>query len=629
MPARGPFPCARYRELESRTGALIFATDSELGRIPRIRGIISAMKLAGLWATCLLFVVLTLHAEHTVDDFFRDFTAEWVQGNPDLATSSRYFEGLVQDRLERQLTPLTTDYRRSRIQLARRGLSELARFDRSRMSESQGLSADLMQWQLRIVSEEEPYLDYTFPLEQMNGANVELVDSLIVAHSVLTERDAENYLAALKQVSRRIDEAVAESRRLASKGIIPPNFILEVTIEQMTEFIDPPPAENPFVTVFAKKLEEIPEMTAKRRDELRSSAEKTLINRVYPAWKKAIQELQSQIPASTSDPGLWRFKGGDAAYAYFLRKYTTTNLTAEEIHAIGLREVTRIEGEMDSILRQLGYTQGAIRDRMQKVAASLQYPDPRTEESREQIMRDIEAILRDAEVRSAQLFDVRPKAKVIAQPFPSFIEDNAAASYNSPAPDGSRPGVFQYPRRVNNMTKFGLKSTVYHETIPGHHLQIALAVENPTLPRFRQIRAFGGISAYTEGWALYAERLAAESGWYDGDPEGLLGQLDNELFRARRLVVDTGLHAMHWTRQQAIDYGIEASEVERYVVFPGQACSYMIGELKIIELREKARKALGDRFSLTEFHDEILGAGPVPLETLAHQVDLWIKRRQD
>jgi len=175
---------------------------------------------------------------------------------------------------------------------------------------------------------------------------------------------------------------------------------------------------------------------------------------------------------------------------------------------------------------------------------------------------------------------VRPKSRIVAQPFPTFREANAAANYNAPAPDGSRPGVFQFPRRIENMTKFGLRSIVYHETVPGHHFQIGLQVENKDLPRFRQIGAFGGISALTEGWGLYAERLASESGWYGDDLEGQLGQLYYELFRARRLVVDTGLHAKKWTRQQAIDYGIEASEIERYVVYPGQACSYMMGELK-------------------------------------------------
>jgi uncharacterized protein (DUF885 family) len=174
------------------------------------------------------------------------------------------------------------------------------------------------------------------------------------------------------------------------------------------------------------------------------------------------------------------------------------------------------------------------------------------------------------------------------------------------------------------MTKFMLRSTVYHETVPGHHFQIALELEDPNLPRFRQIRAFGGISAFTEGWGLYAEHLAAESGWYTDDLDGLLGELDSELFRARRLVVDTGIHSKHWTRQQAIDYGIEPSEVERYVVYPGQACSYMLGELKIIELREKARKALGDRFSLKKFHDLVFETGSVPLDILERQLDTYI-----
>src|SRR5262249_36585320 len=217
-------------------------------------------------------------------------------------------------------------------------------------------------------------------------------------------------------------------------------------------------------------------------------------------------------------------------------------------------------------------------------------------------MADVEQILRDGERRAQSLFDQRPKAAVIAQPFPRFRESNAAANYNSPAPDGSRPGIFQIPLRPERMTKFGLRSLIYHETVPGHHFQIALQVENTSLPRFRQIGAFGNISALVEGWGLYAERLAAESGWYEGGLEGRLRQLESELFRARRLVVDTGIHAKHWTRQQAIDYGIEPSEVERYVVYPGQACSYMIGELKITELREKARKALGEKFSLNRFH---------------------------
>jgi uncharacterized protein (DUF885 family) len=243
-------------------------------------------------------------------------------------------------------------------------------------------------------------------------------------------------------------------------------------------------------------------------------------------------------------------------------------------------------------------------------------------------MADIDVMIRDAEKRADALFDRRPKAPVIAQPYPEFRWASAAASYSAPPLDGSRPGIYQMPLRPDYMTRFGLRTLVYHETVPGHHFQIALSVEDRNLPRFRQVRAFGGMSAVSEGWALYAERLVAEEGWYDGDLEGRLGQLDAELFRARRLVVDTGLHAMRWTRQQAIDYGIEASEVERYVVYPGQACSYKVGQLEIIRLRDHARTVLGPRFLAREFHNVVLGAGVVPLAVLAREVEAYIRSKQ-
>ena len=559
----------------------------------------------------------------TIDDFFRAFTDEWVRGNPDLAASTRYFTGEEQDRLDRELTPETEAYSRSRIQLARRGLTELAKFDRSKLTETQRVSADLMQWQLDNTAREEPYLDYSYPLQQMNGANVNLVETLTVRRQAATEKDAANYVAALGQVATRMREAVAESRRLAGKNIIPPRFILNATVKQMQSFADPSPAQNPLVTTFVQKMEAGKSIPEARRAELAAQAEKIVGIQIYPAWKQAVAELQSQLPRSNDDAGLWRLKGGAEAYAYDLRRYTTTDMTANQIHQIGLDEVARIEKEMDAILRGMGRTEGSLNQRIEKLKQDLGYPQ--TEQGRTLIMADVEKILRDGERRSAALFDHTPKSPVVAQPFPRFREANAAANYNSPAPDGSRPGVFQIPLRPERMTKFGLRSLVYHETVPGHHFQIALQVENKDMPRFRQLRVLGGISAHSEGWGLYAERLAAESGWYDADPEGLLGQLDSSLFRARRLVVDTGIHAKQWTRQQAIDYGIEASEVERYAVYPGQACSYMIGQLKIVELRERAKKALGDKFSLREYHDLVLDIGTVPLEILERQVDAWIR----
>ncbi len=561
----------------------------------------------------------------TLDDFFRDFTADWVRRDPSLATSTRYFTGDEQDRLERQLTPQTREWKRDRIQRARRGIAELRGFNRAALTDAQRISADLMEWQLNEYVREEPYLDYSFPLQQMNGANVDLVETMTVRHPLATERDAENYVAALGDVRVRMEEAIAEAQRLEAKNnAVPPKFILQATAKQMQGFTDPSPGQNPFVTALADKMNAIKSLPDAKREQLRAAAEKLVGEQIYPAWKKAIELLRAQQARATDDAGLWRLKGGAAAYTYFLHHFTTTNLTAAQVHEIGLQQVAHLEGEMDALLKRLGRTQGPVKNRIDKLDLDMRYPNPASEESRAQIMRDIDGILGDAQKRAALLFDLVPKTPVIAQPFPRFREANAAANYNSPAPDGSRPGIFQYPRRIEKMTKFGLRSTVYHETVPGHHFQIALQVEDKSLPRFRQIRAFGGISALTEGWGLYAERLAGESGWYGDDIEGRLGELNSELFRARRLVVDTGLHAMKWTRQQGIDYGIEASEVERYAVYPGQACSYMIGELKIVELREKAKKALGDKFSLREFHNVVLRTGMVPLDILERQVDGYI-----
>ena len=513
-------------------------------------------------------------------------------------------------------------YRLETIRAALDGLVELAKFDRDALNGSQRVSADMMRWQLENVVDDEPFLDYEFPLEQMSGVNVNLPNQLTVVQPVATPRDAENYVARLAQIDERMAEAITESERQAAAGVLPPRFILTATIEQMRRFVAPPPPENPLVTTLRDKAAAIAVLDAARRDELLAAATTVVADEVYPAWAAAIAVLEAQRPQATDAAGLGRFPRGAELYRERLRNYTTTSLTAEEIHAIGLAEVARIEAEMDRLFRGLGYTEGSIKEREERLAAASSYPN--TPEGRRQIMADIDGILADALARTATSFDVRPVTPVIAQPYPEFRWDNAAASYTPPPSDRSRPGIFQMPLRPSQLTRFALRSLVYHETVPGHHFQIALAIENENLPAFRRVRALGGLSASSEGWALYAERFAAEDGWYDGDVAGQLGQLSDALFRARRLVVDTGLHAMGWTREQAIAYGIEASEVERYVVNPGQACAYMIGQLKIVELRERARAALGDRFSLRDFHRVVLGVGVVPLEILEREVDAYI-----
>ncbi|MDP2379723.1 MAG: DUF885 domain-containing protein, partial [Pseudohongiella sp.] len=478
--------------------------------------------------------------------------------------------------------------------------------------------------QLQMIVEGEPFEDFDFPLQQMSGANVNLINQLTVVHPLRSLSDMDNYLLRLQQVDDRMAEALAQSRLMAERGVIPPSFILNATLEQMSRFVVGSAQDNPLTTTLISKTANLPEITEAQRTEYANRAAAIVQQEIYPAWQSAIETLQAQQARATADAGLWRFPDGEAIYAYQLRRYTTTDYTADEIHEIGLREVARIETEMDGLLRQLGLTDGSIQDRVATLRERLAYSND--DAGREQIMRDIDVMLADALVRSASgLFDRMPKADVIAQPYPRFRWDNAAASYTAPPLDGSRPGIFQMPLRPSRLTNFALRSLVYHETVPGHHFQIALVGEDPNLPKFMQTRAFGGSAASSEGWALYAEQLANEYGWYEGDIEGLLGQLDSALFRARRLVVDTGLHAKGWTREQAIDFGIEASEIERYVVMPGQATSYMVGQLRITELREKARAALGDKFEIAQFHNVVLGLGVVPLPVLERAVDAYIE----
>jgi uncharacterized protein (DUF885 family) len=582
-----------------------------------ITGFIGALPLA------ISLVQAQTTQPQAIERFFENFTAEWVRANPNLAISTGYFTGDEQRLLEQQLTPLGPEQRRAQLERARRGLSELARYDLSALPDSLRISAEVMQWQLQMIVEGEPFEDYDFPLQQMSGANVNLVNQLTVVHPLRSLDDMDSYLMRLQLIDDRMNEALQQSRQMAERGIIPPSFILSATIEQLSRFVSGPAQDNPLTTTLTSKTANLPDISDSQRAEYAARATAIVEQEVYPAWQAAVALLQSQQTRANSDAGLWRFPNGADIYAYQLRRYTTTDYTADEIHEIGLREVARIEAEMDGLLRQLGLNDGSIQDRVAVLRERLAYSND--DAGREQIMRDIDTMLADALVRSASgLFDRMPQADVIAQPYPRFRWDNAAASYTAPPLDGSRPGIFQMPLRPSRLTNFALRSLVYHETVPGHHFQIALVGEDPNLPKFMQTRAFGGSAASSEGWALYAEQLANEYGWYEGDIEGLLGQLDSALFRARRLVVDTGLHAKGWTREQAIDFGIEASEIERYVVMPGQATSYMMGQLRITELREKARAALGDRFEIAQFHNVVLSLGVVPLPVLERAVDAYI-----
>ena len=547
--------------------------------------------------------------------------ADTMRTNPNAATNTQYFTGADQDDLDRKLTPLTREYRATRVVAAKNALAELAKFDRTKLDATQRVSAAVIEWSLRSVVAAEPFADFNFVFSQFGGLQVSLVNFLSQTHPIRNRRDIENYLVRLDLVAAQVDEGIAQAADAATRGFLMPDFITKSALGQFDRFLSDAPAKNVLVASLAERAAKLKEVSAEERAAFVAAAEKIVGGQIIPAFRRAQTLLLTQLPLTKSDAGFWRLPGGDQAYANALRRFTTTDMTPDEVHALGLREVARIEPVMDGLLKQLGYQGGRIKDRMARLEADRQppaEPDPRPA-----LLKRYDEILADALKRSESVFDLRPKAPCVVKREPPFTEKTAAAHYTPPAKDGSRPGVFWAPL-PGPFEMTGMRTLVYHEAIPGHHFQIALQRETDSLPRYRRDGIYSGGSAYSEGWALYAEQLAAENNWYEGDIVGRLGQLDDELFRARRLVVDTGLHAKRWTRQQAIDYGIKASEIERYVVFAGQACSYKVGQLKILELRAHAQQALGAKFEIKKFHNLVLQTGNVPLAVLAQVIDDWI-----
>jgi uncharacterized protein (DUF885 family) len=560
-------------------------------------------------------------APATFDAWAEAYGADWVRLSAERATYTQYFSGAEQAAFERELTPQTPARRERQRALAREGLARLAAFEAGALSAEQRTEAATLRWSLQRSLAAEPYEDHGFVFNQLGGPQVGLVSFMAEAHPLRNADDVEAYLSRLSQVAARVDEALARGRTAAAKALLPPRFILERSQRQVADFLKPAPADNLFVSALARRSALIRDLPVETRQKALDSATALVAEQVRPAWQRIAAFLADIAPRTTADAGLWRLPDGAAAYAQALATYTTTNLGAEEIHAIGLREVARIEGEMDRVLASLGRKDGSVEVRMTALRAELQPPaDP---DPRPALIARFADIVRDNQRRSQALFNLQPKAPVEVRREPPLTEKTAAAHYTPPAPDGSRPGVFWAPLPGPIFNIPAMRSLAVHEAVPGHHFQLAIQQEQTELPRWRQRRIFGGGSAHSEGWGLYAERLAIDQGWYEGDRQALLGALDSQLFRARRLVVDTGLHAKRWTREQAIAYGIGAQEVERYVANPGQACAYMIGMLRLLALRGEAQATMGARYSLKDYHDVVLKTGSVPLDVLGEVVRRW------
>ena len=555
------------------------------------------------------------------DAWAESFAADWVRQSAERVTFTQYFRGAEQAAFERQLTPRTPERIARQRELARSALARIKIFEAGTLSATQRTDAATMRWSLERAIAAEPYEDHNFVFGQMWGPQVSLINFMSEAHPMRNAADTEAYVARLSQIDARIDEAIARARGAAAKGLLPPRFILERARTQVQNFLVPTPEHNLFVSALERRSASIQGLSPEDRSKAIAEATLLVKDRIRPAWQRIEKLFEELHPRTNADAGLWRLPDGAGAYAQALANSTTTSLGAEEIHAIGLREVARIESEMDAVLKSLGRKEGSVKDRFAQLNQELQPPaDP---DPRAALIARHSEYVRDNIRRSQALFNLQPKAPVEVRREPPLTEKTAAAHYSTPAPDGSRPGVFWAPLPGPVFEIARMRSLAVHEAVPGHHFQLAIQQEQTDLPRWRQRRIFGGGSAHSEGWGLYAERLAIDNGWYADDPVALLGALDSQLFRARRLVVDTGLHAKRWTREQAIAYGIGAQEVERYVVNPGQACAYMIGMLRLVSLREEASKAMGERFTAKGYHDVVLKTGSVPLDVLGEVVKRW------
>jgi len=519
----------------------------------------------------------------------------------------------------------------------RQNLEELkSNFDRKKLNENNQLSYDLFVKNAEQSLSGEKWWYHSYPFNQMFGTHSSIPTFLMNQHRVDTVEDAENYVKRLVGVEAYLGTVVENSKASAAKGIMPPKFVYDHVIRDAGNIITGMPFDdgelNLLLADFKKKVEKL-DLEDSKKETLFEAAITALQDNVKPAYMTLIAEMEEQQSVSTTDDGAWKLPDGEAFYKRRLKLMTTTDLTAEEIHNLGLKEVERIHSEMRVIMKSVNY-EGTLQEFFEylKTEPSQSYED--SDAGRDAYLADATALIDTMKAQLDSVFIKKPKADMEVRRVEAFREKSAGkAFYQRPAPDGSRPGYYYANLyKITDMPKYQMEALAYHEGIPGHHMQIAIAQELEGVPKFRK---FGSYTAYTEGWGLYSEYLPKEMGFYQ-DPYSDFGRLAMELWRAARLVVDTGIHDKKWTREQAIDYLTTNTPnpendcikaIERYIVMPGQATAYKIGMLKILELRENAQTRLGDKFDIREFHDVVLAAGPVPLDILEQRVESWVEEQ--
>ena len=573
---------------------------------------------------------------YSIDWFYGRVFAQFALQSPELLSNLRVLPSWA-DFYSSKFDDASPAHEAALADMIKRDVDTLHRYDRARLDANGALSYDVLDYFLSIQVEGDKYRDHDFPVNQLSGIQSSLPNFMAQTHQVNDRHDADAYIARLDTFPQKFSQVLEGLKLRESKGVIPPQFTVEEVITQMQGFIGKPAKENMLYTSFKEKLDKVPadKLDTSARDALLAGVEGSIDKNVYPAYRQLIDYFKTLQPKAQGNFGAWHLPDGDAYYAWCVRMHTTTNMTPEEVHNLGLAEVARVSAEMDAILKDKGLADGTIGARVQALAHAPDATFPNTPDGKKAMLAQYQAILDEVNKGLDGAFDVRPKLGVEVRPVPEFAEKTAPGAYYEPGSfDGTRPGAFYANMRDTAETpKFAMRTLAYHEGIPGHHFQISIAQELKGVPFFRRVLPF---TAYAEGWALYAERLAYELG-FEKDPLDNLGRLRDEMMRAVRLVVDSGIHYKHWTREQAIQYMMDntgmaesdvTAEIERYFVDPGQALAYKAGMLKILELREKAKQALGPKFTLAEFHDQVLTHGALPLALLERVIDDWIRQKQ-
>ncbi len=565
---------------------------------------------------------------------------EFLVRNPEIFTTIGLADGTMFDHHSDKLAPYTVRARDDNYALFTGFINEVHWFDRGHLKRQDQITYDILidQYQSAVVVKRFDWLPpdgSVYAISPMFGVEAQLPNFMQTVHVVSNDKTARNYVQRLQAMGTKLDEATAEMQRQAQMGVVLPAALLEHSLTVIHDTVAAKPEDNALVTTFVTRMNKVSALDAARKRDLERQAAAALTDSVYPAFDRMRAVLEALRPAAASQgAGVGRLPDGAAFYAEMLRQATTTNYTPEQVHELGLSEVARVTQQMDALLKAQGLGAGTVGERMSALGKDPRFLYPNDDAGRQQALERYQQILDEVSARMGEYFRTLPKQRLTVERVPQAQEKGQSGAYYQQATmDGSRPGIFfANLRDMNEVPQWGMKTTAYHEGIPGHHFQISTALGLKGLPLIRQQTLY---TAYAEGWGLYAEQLAADIGMYKDDPWGDLGRLQLELLRAARLVVDTGLHATGWSREQAIDYMVGAtgmpaatvtSEVERYMALPGQACAYKVGELKILELRSKAQAALGPRFSLKDFHAVVLENGGVPLTVLEQLVNEWIAR---